>query len=231
MSASPGFGEDGDDGDCPPVICSPGGLPQESETATTVNMAPVAVLGGAVMAQSSGGVGGKIKATVQEIGAKIGAALGSACVALKLCDPNNAREGQKAVDKVGNAIQNGLNAVRSGSGRAYNSFEAFKYAEGDAGAGMAWHHIVGQQAANVGRFGANAIHNTSNMIRLPHGAGSIHNQITGVYNSIRSDITGSTTLRVREWLAMQSYEFQWKFGVDLIRQLGGEQYIVDQIGK
>jgi hypothetical protein len=184
--------------------------------------------GGVIMAQ---GVGGKIKAKIQEVGAKIGAALGSACVALRLCDPKNAQEGQKAADKVGNAIKQGLNTVQIGSGRAYSSFEAFKFAEGDAGSGMAWHHIVGQQGTNVSRFGANAIHNTANIIRLPHGAGSIHNQITGVYNSIRPDITGSTTLRVREWLVTQSFEFQWKFGIDLIRQFGGDQYIVEQIGR
>jgi hypothetical protein len=91
---------------------------------------------------------------------------------------------------------------------------------GPAGPGYAWHHIVGQTASNIQRFGAHAIHNTGNMIRLPHGAGTIHNQISGFYNSIQPQVTGSNTLRVREWLSTQSFDAQYQFGLDLLRQLG-----------
>jgi hypothetical protein len=183
------------------------------------------------MAQSSGGLIGRVKEKVRDGIARMGSALGAACAVLRLCDPNNARKASEAVDDVEAAVQKGLNAVQRGAGQGYNSFNAFKYAQGDAGVGMAWHHIVGQLNANVTRFGASAIHNTNNLIRLPHGAGSIHSQISAVYSSIRPDITGSTTLRVREWLAKQSFEAQWRFGMDLIRQYGGGQYITDQFGK
>lgn len=126
------------------------------------------------------------------------------------------------------AIQNGLTFVRNGIGQGYNTFRAFKYAQGSAGAGMAWHHIVTQTSTNILRFGANAIHNTVNLIKLPQGPGSLHQQISNLYNSINPAITGSTTLRVYQWLQTQPYEEQWRFGIEIINRLGGAQYIIDK---
>jgi hypothetical protein len=40
---------------------------------------------------------------------------------------------------------------------------------GNAGSGKAWHHIVQQTATNVNRFGAQAIHNARNIVRISHG--------------------------------------------------------------
>jgi RHS repeat-associated protein len=128
------------------------------------------------------------------------------------------------------AVDNGLHAIRNGIGRGYNSFNAFKYNEGPAGPGQAWHHIVGQSARNIANFGSQAIHNTNNLIRLPHGAGTIHQQVTSYYNSIQPLVTGSPTLRVYEWLATRSFEEQWQFGIDIIIRFGGQQHIVDQFG-
>lgn len=127
-------------------------------------------------------------------------------------------------------IQQGLNRIQTGGGQGYRSFRAFKNAQGSAGNGNAWHHIVNQNSTNLNRFGAEQIHNTNNLIKLPESAGQIHRQLTGYYNSIDPATTGSTTLRVREWLATQSYEFQWQFGIDTIIRLGGQQYIIDQLG-
>lgn len=132
---------------------------------------------------------------------------------------------------VARVIQNGLNAIRSGIGRGYNTFEAFKRAEGVFGLGRAWHHIVPQTTANVQRFGAQVIHNTNNILRLPHGAGSMHQQITNFYNSIQPYFTGSDTLRVYQWLETLSFEEQWMFGIQTIQRLGGTQYIIDQFLK
>ena len=115
-------------------------------------------------------------------------------------------------------------------GQGYSSFQAFKNAQGVAGEGQAWHHIVNQNATNVTNFGAERIHNTNNLIRLPAGSGQLHNQITGYYNSIRPDVTGSSSLRVREWLELQTFEFQWQFGIDTMTQFGGQQYITNQMG-
>lgn len=55
---------------------------------------------------------------------------------------------------------------------------------GKADDGNALHHIVEQHAANIQRFGAEAIHNVKNIVEIAHkDAGSIHRQITGYYNS------------------------------------------------
>ncbi len=124
-----------------------------------------------------------------------------------------------------NEIRVGSNALQEGASQGYRSFQAFKNAQGAAGEGQAWHHIVNQNASNVARFGAERIHNTNNLIKLPDRAGEIHRQITGYYNSIRPDVTGSSTLRIREWLELQSFELQYQFGIDTIIQFGGQQYI------
>ncbi len=108
--------------------------------------------------------------------------------------------------------------ANSAEGVGYRSFSAFKRAEGVAGEGQAWHHIVEQTPSNVERFGAEAIHNTENLATLPHGAGTIHNQISGYYSSIRSFTEGQT---VRQWLSTQSFADQAAFGRNVLQQFGG----------
>jgi hypothetical protein len=129
---------------------------------------------------------------------------------------------------IGRAVQHGLVAVQNGMGQGYNSCRAFKAAQGGAGSGMAWHHIVPQTPANLQQFGAQVIHNTNNLIRLPHGAGSPHQKITNLYNSINPAITGSATQRVYQWVQNQPFEKQWELGVDLIIRFGGSKNIIDK---
>ncbi|MCC3407375.1 MAG: hypothetical protein JGK17_17630 [Microcoleus sp. PH2017_10_PVI_O_A] len=92
---------------------------------------------------------------------------------------------------------------------------------GVAGSGLAWHHIVGQTTSNLQRFGAEAIHNTGNLIRLEHGAGSIHQEITNLYNSVQPELTGTNTLTVRAWIGTKSFAEQQDFGITVIRAFGG----------
>jgi hypothetical protein len=80
-------------------------------------------------------------------------------------------------------------------------------------------HIVEQHKGNISRFGAQAIHNLGNIIRLPRGAGALHNRITGIYSSIRSDITGSNSQTVRQWLSTQSFDDQYSFGIQAINNV------------
>ena len=103
--------------------------------------------------------------------------------------------------------------------KGYATFGAFKNANGAAGQGMAWHHIVEQNANNIANFGAEQIHNTKNLIRLPHGKGSIHAKISGFYSSKQPFTNGLT---VRQWLNTKSYAEQYKFGIDKLKQLGWE---------
>ncbi|WP_414583374.1 hypothetical protein [Scytonema sp. PCC 10023] len=92
---------------------------------------------------------------------------------------------------------------------------------GAAGAGKAWHHIVGQTTSNLERFGAEAIHNTGNLVRLEHGKGSIHQEITNLYNSVQPELTGSWDITVRQWVNTLSYEEQQDFGIRVIKAFGG----------
>lgn len=93
-------------------------------------------------------------------------------------------------------------------GQGFQTFGEFKRTIGVAGAGLAWHHIVGQTTSNLQRFGAEAIHNTGNLVRLEHGTGSIHQEITNFYNSVQPELTGTNTLTVRGWLSTQSFAEQ-----------------------
>ncbi|PWG78091.1 hypothetical protein DDR33_24040 [Pararcticibacter amylolyticus] len=68
---------------------------------------------------------------------------------------------------------------------------------GSAGAGKAC-HIVEQTPGNINQFGAQAIHNSENLTKLPHGAGTIHARVSGYYSSIQP-FTGNQT--VRQWLS------------------------------
>jgi hypothetical protein len=61
----------------------------------------------------------------------------------------------------------------------------------------------------------------SPFIRLAHGKGSIHQEITNFYNSVQPALTGSSDITVREWLSIQSFEEQQDFGVRVIKAFGG----------
>lgn len=106
-------------------------------------------------------------------------------------------------------------------GQGFQTFGEFKRTMGVAGAGLAWHHIVGQTTSNLQRFGAEAIHNTGNLVRLEHGTGSIHQEITNFYNSVQPELTGTNTLTVRGWLGTQSFAEQQDFGIRVIIAFGG----------
>ncbi len=106
-------------------------------------------------------------------------------------------------------------------GDGFRKFSEFKRIMGVAGTGLAWHHLVGQTTSNLQIFGAEAIHNTGNLVRLEHGSGSIHQEITNFYNSIQPELTGSERITVREWIGRQSFEEQQDFGVRVVRAFGG----------
>ncbi len=101
--------------------------------------------------------------------------------------------------------------------RGFETFEDFKAAYGDAGPGQAWHHIV-EQTRNAGRFPAEILHNPDNLVRLPHGSGTIHNKISAYYSSIQPF---SRPYRVREWITTKSFKEQFEFGVQTIKDFGG----------
>lgn len=100
--------------------------------------------------------------------------------------------------------------------RSWGSFSGFKQAMGPAGAGRQWHHIVEQTPGNVERFGPHALHNTDNVIRLD---ARMHTRISGIFSSIRFDLTQSHTMTVRQWLSTQSFEEQRRFGMLVLEKV------------
>jgi len=94
-------------------------------------------------------------------------------------------------------------------GRGFPTFKKFKEAIGKAPPGYAWHHIVAQTTENIKRFGAENIHNTNNLVLLPHGPGTIHNKLSALYGS-KKKFSGD--LIVKNWLADKSFEEQAVFG-------------------
>ena len=103
-----------------------------------------------------------------------------------------------------------------GAGVGFNTFNEFKKVYGSAGDGMAWHHIVEQNADNIARFGAKKIHNTNNLIKLPHGKGSIHAKVSGFYNSKIPD----KNILVRDYVKTLNFEEQYKFGIETLKRFG-----------
>ena len=100
-------------------------------------------------------------------------------------------------------------------GQSFSTFSAFKKHMGPAGPGMHWHHIVEQGQILKSGFNPFKVHNVNNIIRVD---AVTHARITGYFNSI--DPQFSSTLRVRYWLAGQSFEFQHQFGLNVLKQFG-----------
>ena len=80
-----------------------------------------------------------------------------------------------------------------------------------------WHHIVAQNADNIAKFGAEKIHNTYNLIKVPDGKGSIHMKVSGYYSSKLYFANG---LIVRKWLNTKNYVEQYKFGIKTLKRYG-----------
>ena len=80
------------------------------------------------------------------------------------------------------------------------------------------HHVVEQCQKTKSGFSNAQIQASSNKVTLDY---SVHRKISGFYSSKQPSITGSTTMRVRDWLAGQSFEAQTKFGWEIIRRFGG----------
>lgn len=114
------------------------------------------------------------------------------------------------VAQAGRLLNKAANSVQS-----FKSFSALKRALEPAGPGKAWHHIVEQ--SQVGRFGAEAIHNTDNVLAISADA---NQALNALYSSKNFDLTGSTTMTVRQWLSTKSYDDARAFGLkalDLVK--------------
>ena len=95
----------------------------------------------------------------------------------------------------------------------YFSFAAAKSVLGVPGEGNVYDHIVEQSQMDQTGFSSEQINNAENLNAVP----SELNQIkANYYNSIQPFSNG---LRVRNWLAGQSFEDQWNFGMSVTEDI------------
>jgi hypothetical protein len=102
----------------------------------------------------------------------------------------------------------------SNTGIEFESFNDLKKYLGSPGEGNQWHHIVEQSQIGKSGFSVSKIQNTSNIIAVDK---TTHAQISGYYSS-KQAFTGGMT--VRDWLAGQSFEAQYKFGINVLKNYG-----------
>ena len=98
--------------------------------------------------------------------------------------------------------------------KGFSTFGKLKNYLGPAGDGLEWHHIVEQSQIGKSGFLAEEIHNTGNVIAIDK---AIHRQISGFFSS---NIGGPGTQTVRNWLAGQSFEAQYEFGIQVLQKFG-----------
>jgi len=92
----------------------------------------------------------------------------------------------------------------------YSSYKAFER-KNSAGLGYQWHHIREQEFGNHQGWDVDA---TDNIVRIPV---VLHRRISAFYSSKRAELGGLT---IREWVKMRDPEFQWQFGLFVLREVG-----------
>jgi len=78
--------------------------------------------------------------------------------------------------------------------------------------GIEYHHIVEQSQEAASGFAENAINSMSNVVPTPSAA---HQVISDFYQSSPEWLEG---LSVRQWMATQSWEVQWKAGLEIWKE-------------
>ncbi len=93
---------------------------------------------------------------------------------------------------------------------SYSSYDAFED-KNPAGPGYQWHHI---RERNFGDDGDWKVDATENIVRVPV---VLHRRISDFYSSKPDELGGLT---IREWVRMRDPEFQWQFGLYVLRKVG-----------
>ncbi|WP_215831496.1 hemagglutinin repeat-containing protein [Pelorhabdus rhamnosifermentans] len=135
-------------------------------------------------------------------------------------NPDNAQQLAAEVEKqvqMNKEIQDSVMGSVGGGG--FKTFKEFKAFLGSPGAGNQWHHIVeqAQQNANRAGFDPEEINTVENIIALQSGKDSVHSAISGFYSS-KPYWTGGLT--VRDWLATKSFEEQFDYGMNILKNYG-----------
>jgi hypothetical protein len=78
---------------------------------------------------------------------------------------------------------------------------------------MHWHHIVEQ--SQIPQFGARRIHSIDNIVAIPS---DVHQRLSDLYASVKPF---SESDRVRVWLRGKSFEEQYEFGMEMLKDFLG----------
>jgi hypothetical protein len=97
--------------------------------------------------------------------------------------------------------------------RAFDSRSQLWRYLGRAPEGMQWHHIVEQ--SQVAQFGQRIIQSVENIVAIPIEA---HQKLNAFYSSKQYFSKPNT---VREWLRGQSFEAQYKYGMEQLKRVLG----------
>ena len=97
--------------------------------------------------------------------------------------------------------------------QGYNTFSQLKQNISKPAAGNELHHIVEQSQIIKSGFDPKMIHNTNNVVEISK---NLHHKISGYYSSIPKDFS-TFGLKVRDYLAGQSFESQYDFGIKIIK--------------
>ena len=198
-------------------------------TAGTFTLGAVA-LGMAGSGVSIGGATGVFAAATLGSGVMLGAmAFGAAMDSRNIKDFNNQGNWGTVAWTAGGALVGGglefarqksvekamANKVAGTNGKGFNTFSQYKKEMGSAGKGNEWHHIVEKNQIAKSGFNPQQVHNTNNIIAIDK---STHTKISGYYN--KSTLPFTNGLKVRNWLVGQSFETQYKFGIDILMKYG-----------
>jgi hypothetical protein len=97
--------------------------------------------------------------------------------------------------------------------RSFRSFDQLKTHLGRAPEEMAWHHIVEQ--SQIPQFGAERIHSVDNIVAIPR---RVNIELNALYGSKTRYSEGKL---VRDWLKTQSFEDQYEFGMQQLKEYLG----------
>jgi len=118
---------------------------------------------------------------------------------------------------VSNSLDDAIDVAESAgkaTGRGFRTFKELKTAVGSPGENNQWHHIVEQSQMRKSGFSSMQIQNANNIIAVDKAT---HMKISGFYSSKPEFTQGKT---VRDWLVGQSYQEQYKFGIDVLNRFG-----------
>jgi len=126
--------------------------------------------------------------------------------------PEIEAEAEALIEQYGPQVES---VLQNAADKGFSSFNKLKDFLGSPGVDRVWHHPVEQCQISKSGFTTEMVNNLKNIISVDS---SIHAKISGYYSSIQPAF--SNGMRVRDWLAGQSFQFQYNIGLNVLRQYG-----------